>query len=125
MSTFAAMSGALATIFALEKSRKWIIRDGVTGISRSGSGAPIASGFRKARGSRKGDASREVGGKGASVRGTYRARARRRVQEGGVVYAPLRCLEHSTPLAAVPNTRNGMRSVMMRRASCHSRRPSG
>ena len=54
MSTFRAMSGALATIFSLEKSRKWIIRDGVTGISGSGSGAPIASGLRKARGLRKG-----------------------------------------------------------------------
>jgi hypothetical protein len=38
------MSAALATILGLEKSRKWIIRDGVTGISRSGSGAPIACG---------------------------------------------------------------------------------
>ncbi len=54
--------GRLGTIFSFEKSRKWIIRDGVTGISRSGSGAPMASGFRKARGSRKGDASKAVGG---------------------------------------------------------------
>jgi hypothetical protein len=34
----------------LEKSRKWIIRDGFTGISRSGSGAPIASGWKKSLG---------------------------------------------------------------------------
>ena len=54
MSVFVAMSGALATIFSLEKSRKWIIRDGLTGISRSGSGAPIASGLKKSRGLRMG-----------------------------------------------------------------------
>ena len=33
MSTVGAMSGTLATIFSLEKSRKWIIRDGGKGIS--------------------------------------------------------------------------------------------
>src|SRR6478735_403379 len=52
MSTVGAMSGTLATIFSLEKSRKWIIRDGRTGISRTGSGASIASGLRKSRGLR-------------------------------------------------------------------------
>jgi acyl dehydratase len=52
MSTCGAMSGALATIFSLEKSRKWIIREGLTGISRSGSGAPIASGLKKSLGLR-------------------------------------------------------------------------
>src|SRR5215210_2736672 len=52
MSTCGAMSGALATIFSLEKSRKWIIRDGLNGISRSGSGAPIVSGSKKSRGLR-------------------------------------------------------------------------
>ena len=52
MSVFVAMSAALATIFSLEKSRKWIIRDGRTGISRSGSGAPMASGSKKERGLR-------------------------------------------------------------------------
>ena len=31
MSTVGAMSGTFATIFSLEKSRKWIIRDGVNG----------------------------------------------------------------------------------------------
>ena len=36
MSTWGAMSGALATIFSFEKSRKWIIREGRTGTSRSG-----------------------------------------------------------------------------------------
>jgi hypothetical protein len=40
----------LATIFSFEKSRKWIIRDGLTGISRSGSGAPIACGWKKSLG---------------------------------------------------------------------------
>ena len=34
MSTCGAMSGALATIFSFEKSRKWIIREGLNGISR-------------------------------------------------------------------------------------------
>jgi hypothetical protein len=34
----------------LEKSRKWIIREGLTGISRSGSGAPIACGWKKSLG---------------------------------------------------------------------------
>ena len=33
MSTVGAMSGTLATIFSFEKSRKWIIRDGLNGIS--------------------------------------------------------------------------------------------
>ena len=50
MSVCLAMSLALATIFGFEKSRKWIIRDGVTGISRSGSGAPMASGWKKSLG---------------------------------------------------------------------------
>jgi hypothetical protein len=50
MSVFSAMAPALATIFSFEKSRKWIIREGLTGISRSGSGAPIAWGRKKSRG---------------------------------------------------------------------------
>src|ERR687895_1831618 len=54
MSVVAAMSGALAAIFSLEKSRKWIMRDGLKGISRSGSGAPTASGLKKSRGLRIG-----------------------------------------------------------------------
>ena len=52
MSILVAMSAALATIFSLEKSRKWIIRDGMNGISASGFGAPIASGLKKSRGLR-------------------------------------------------------------------------
>jgi hypothetical protein len=36
----------------LDGSKKWIIRIGDTGISRSGSGAPIASGAKWARGLR-------------------------------------------------------------------------
>ena len=52
MSVLVAMSAALATIFSFEKSRKWIIRDGRTGISASGSGAPIARGLKKSRGLR-------------------------------------------------------------------------
>src|SRR3954447_26103638 len=54
MSALLAMSAALATIFSLEKSRKWIIRDGLTGISRTGSGAPSARGSKKERGLRMG-----------------------------------------------------------------------
>src|SRR5215218_3923138 len=52
MSTVGAMSGTLATIFSFEKSRKWIIREGLNGISRSGSGASMASGLKKSRGLR-------------------------------------------------------------------------
>ena len=51
MSVFAAI-GQLARIFALEGSKKWIIREGVTGISGTGSGAPRASGVKKSRGTR-------------------------------------------------------------------------
>ena len=50
MSVLVAMSAALETIFSFEKSRKWIIREGLTGISRSGSGAPIASGGEEGTG---------------------------------------------------------------------------
>src|SRR5581483_360374 len=52
MSTVGAMSGTLATIFSLEKSRKWIIRLGLNGISSIGAGAPMARGFPKSRGFR-------------------------------------------------------------------------
>src|SRR5215216_94643 len=54
MSTFVASSGAFATIRSFEKSRKWIIREGLNGISRSGSGAPMASGLKKSLGLRMG-----------------------------------------------------------------------
>src|SRR4051812_23942107 len=52
MSTVGAMSGTFATIFSLEKSRKWIIREGRTGISRAGSGASMARGLKKSLGFR-------------------------------------------------------------------------
>ena len=52
MSTFGAMSGTLATIFGLDAGKKWIIRDGGNGISRTGSGAPTASGRKKSFGER-------------------------------------------------------------------------
>src|SRR5262245_42473342 len=42
-----ARSGSLVTIFALDASKKWIMRDGRYGISRSGVGAPIALGRKK------------------------------------------------------------------------------
>ena len=38
MSTCGAMSGALATIFSFEKSRKWIVLKSLTGASPIGSG---------------------------------------------------------------------------------------
>ena len=56
MSVLVAMSGALAAIFSFEKSKKWIIREGGKGISRSGSGASTASGLKKSRGLRMGAA---------------------------------------------------------------------
>ena len=54
MSVWRAMSGALAAIFSFEKSRKWIMREGLKGISRSGSGALTASALKKSRGFRIG-----------------------------------------------------------------------
>ena len=48
-----ARSGVFSTIFGFEKSMKWIIRDGLNGISRAGSGASIARGLKKSRGLRK------------------------------------------------------------------------
>src|SRR3954452_17851049 len=52
MSALAMVSGSFETIFSFEASKKWIIRDGGNGISRSGSGAPTASGLKKSRGLR-------------------------------------------------------------------------
>ena len=52
MSACRAISGTLAAIFGLLGSKKWITRDGLTGISSSGVGAPIASGLPKSRGLR-------------------------------------------------------------------------
>ena len=51
-STVGAMSGTLATIFGFDGGKKWIIRDGRTGISRTGAGAPTASGRKKSLGLR-------------------------------------------------------------------------
>ena len=56
MSVVLAMSGAFAAIFSFEKSRKWIIREGLKGISRTGSGAPTARGLKKSLGLRMGPA---------------------------------------------------------------------
>src|SRR6266404_3402212 len=52
MSAVRASSGSFANIFGLLGSKKWIIRDGRTGISVTGAGAPIASGLKKSRGLR-------------------------------------------------------------------------
>ena len=76
MSTFGARSGALSTIFGFEKSMKWIIREGLNGISRAGSGASIARGLKKSRGLRKGGSS-PVGDR-LSGREPYRLRAEHR-----------------------------------------------
>jgi hypothetical protein len=54
MSAFVRMSGSLPTIFSFDGSKKWIIRDGLNGMSRTGVGAPTQSGFPKSRGFRKG-----------------------------------------------------------------------
>src|SRR3954453_5572793 len=50
MSVCSAICGAFAAIFSFEKSRKWIIREGPNGISRGGSGASMAGGWKKWRG---------------------------------------------------------------------------
>jgi len=39
-----------AAIFSFDASKKWIILEGLKGISRGGSGASIARGSKKARG---------------------------------------------------------------------------
>src|SRR5690606_20894161 len=51
-SHFGAMSGSLATTFSRWGGKKWIMRDGRTGISRRGSGAPTARGRKKSFGLR-------------------------------------------------------------------------
>src|SRR4029079_17577287 len=51
-STVGAIWGTFATIFGFDGGRKWIIRDGRNGISRTGSGAPTASGRKKSLGGR-------------------------------------------------------------------------
>src|SRR3954469_21920655 len=48
----AARSGSFAAIFSFAGSKKWIIRVGFGGMSRTGGGAPIARGFVKSRGLR-------------------------------------------------------------------------
>jgi hypothetical protein len=60
MSLCAASAGTFAAMLSFDGSKKWIIREGVTGISRSGIGAPIASGLVKSRGFRKAGSSGSV-----------------------------------------------------------------
>src|SRR6266700_5050056 len=50
-STSAISSGTLARSFSMCGGTKWIMRSSFTGSSRSGAGAPIASGLKKLRGS--------------------------------------------------------------------------
>src|SRR5581483_3120453 len=71
MSTVGAMSGTLATIFSLEKSRKWIMREGLNGISSTGAGAPMASGLAKSRGFRIGGTLGRLGARGGALAMTY------------------------------------------------------
>ena len=47
-----AISGSFATTLSSCGGKKWIIRDGGNGISRTGSGAPTASGRKKSLGLR-------------------------------------------------------------------------
>ena len=54
MSTFFAMSGTFDAMRGLLGSKKWIMREGRTGMSFHGFGAPIASGRAKLRGFRMG-----------------------------------------------------------------------
>src|SRR5258706_515065 len=50
-STSAISSGTLARSFSMCGGTKWIMRSSFTGTSRSGAGAPVASGLKKLRGS--------------------------------------------------------------------------
>src|SRR5262249_35093101 len=50
-STCAIRSGTFARSFSICGGTKWIIRSSFTGSSRSGAGAPMASGWKKFRGS--------------------------------------------------------------------------
>ncbi len=56
MSTVGMTSGSLATTFSSCGGKKWITLLGRKGISRSGSGAPIASGLKKSLALRTGEA---------------------------------------------------------------------
>src|SRR3954452_982391 len=68
MSTLGARSGALATIFSFEKSRKWIILEGLNGTSRTGSGASTARGLKKSRGLRIGPGTLMIASRGRPTR---------------------------------------------------------
>jgi hypothetical protein len=52
MSTFLAMSGTFDAMRGLLGSKKWIMREGRTGTSLGGFGAPMQRGFKKSRGLR-------------------------------------------------------------------------
>ena len=52
MSTVGMISGSFDTSFSFCGGKKWITRLGRKGISRTGSGAPTASGLKKSRGLR-------------------------------------------------------------------------
>ena len=109
MSVFVAMSAALATIFSLEKSRKWIIREGRNGISASGAGAPMASGLRKSRGLRM------VGDDIDSPVNVWRCYPLR--------HAPSRCSLRSSSRSQPPRRPRPTGSAWPRRPSSTSRSP--
>ena len=50
MSAFVARSGSLPTIFSFEGSKKWIIREGVKGTSRTGVGGAHGQGLGEVTG---------------------------------------------------------------------------
>ena len=96
MSTCGAMIGAFATIFSFEKSRKWIIREGLKGISRAGSGASIARGLKKSRGLRKGVSwGRLVGTNGIASRSTGRGEDLREARVRAASYDAIGSGRHS------------------------------
>ena len=75
-STCAISSGTLARSFSMCGGTKWIMRSSLTGSSRSGAGAPIASGLKKLRGSFIGSGSGRTASTVAAQRLEQAAQAR-------------------------------------------------
>ena len=103
-STVGTMSGSLATIFSFDGGKKWIIRDGLTGISRSGSGAPTARGRKKSLGFRMTQ---------NLPLGNQRGRTPRQLPPSSFTRNPLRCWRRSS--AARSSTRGRRRPERPRR----------
>src|SRR5690606_13596215 len=83
MSTVGAMSGTFATILGFDGGKKWIIREGRTGISRTGSGAPTARGRKKSFGLRIAGRAYEAPERAAKVAGPRGRRVRPAGGSGG------------------------------------------